>query len=978
MQSPPCGASPADEWMPVEFPPDGASLAAGISRRGTSYKTKINLSPNTFVGWNYFGKNLLTAISSLMHELFIFNGGGAKVVMQKNPVLVYPAVIDLSRDIPAEVINEVKETSPFHQHDNIFIFTTGGGGEEIPSEKFVLLRFSLNSERARDSFLWTTIESNELPEKFISWFAERVNNLFCKKFDVSRDSPLKTKLRIKSSKTRHGPSHEHASLEPQCDKSGSQLAMYLIRSVCSPGENALNDDPVSVASFLLDLIFSLTTNCYTNVPEPLQYYFKFLSECQNPSVFFMEFVGSNKNLLLYRDEENKFQRILSDDGETPRIGEFIAFGRNDRLYHEVLGAGAQVPITTVRSPPVQKRSQREELRPDKRTKADIAAMRQHFRDHYNAGGSSVDDTNFFNSDVIVDNNKDNDEISSITHPSSEGSGSNPNNASAATGTTTSNAPAVSTDPSVTAPATTASADTSSKASSAGTTTFNFNAPASTDTSTSPNAICGDDNADLSQQSQIAGNHFRLAQTLSSPFSSQWNDTNGAQIQEVYGDDNVYSSQQSHTGGNHFLFGQTFPSQPDDTNGAQIQEVFGDDNVYSSQQSHTGDNHFLPSQPGDTNGAQNQGGTRTQGVEEARRYPGYVWSLSSEQPNAHYSVQFGGKGGRKFLIQKRLQFPMKLANAPPGPRNANDDDDQPKEVVTLTKMDEFGHEVVTEVKVYSIPNNTLVGDASTWGHCRIFKFGDQYIIAPAFLCPSLILLLYTLFDPPKLADVRCPCKEECSQSIKTIDKRWLDAEGKHDCYEYTVHFSQRLCWRAQFAYVIDWGMYRLFVNTFAFYGPRLTLSFGSDELPPIPLSSRTKLSDWFSAPTNKELHNDNRKIDTTQCLVWYAGFVQKCVSNRPDDPAHKDLPQSLYLPFLKDGWYRHDFIQQNLGRVWRRRDDEGLPQTKEQWATAVVKSGVLKQKLETSINTTYHGDDAFTDVPNAGNAGNGLVELRTVK
>jgi hypothetical protein len=257
------------------------------------------------------------------------------------------------------------------------------------------------------------------------------------------------------------------------------------------------------------------------------------------------------------------------------------------------------------------------------------------------------------------------------------------------------------------------------------------------------------------------------------------------------------------------------------------------------------------------------------------------------------------------------------------KNANDDDDD-----------------VNVIPMYPIQNDSRVGDAK-FGKCNIFQFGAQYIIAPAFLCPSLAVLLYMLFEKPESSSSSCHCG--CGHDISDIDKRWLEAEGREvRCYQENEHFSRWICFRAQFAHVISFAMYRILANTIAIYGAPPEKFRFCTKMPPMPISKLCRLADVFDSNGAEVAEVSNA---SNACLGWYAGHVEKFAEARIRKGVH--LPRSLFLSFLADGWEDNEYIIKAKKIVWKN----GKPQAQ-----------VLKKPIKERCDE-YHGEDAYKVIEN---------------
>ena len=339
------------------------------------------------------------------------------------------------------------------------------------------------------------------------------------------------------------------------------------------------------------------------------------------------------------------------------------------------------------------------------------------------------------------------------------------------------------------------------------------------------------------------------------------------------------------------------------------------------------------------------------------YDAYIWDISNESDNAHFQVYTGGRGTSKNiknLVQKSVKAPHQL-KVTPNSSSTRASETRIQEIVTLKSNNMSGDSEEIRVEVYSISNDCLVKDAA-WGTYNTFQFGDQYIMAPSFLCASLVQLLYTMFTPPELDKVKCHCG--CERIITNNDELYLRIEGRMKnfaCFEKIPHFSLWLNFRAHHAYIIDWVGYRILANTFVRYGIQDKLPF-STLFPPMPIRPINSLTAFFK--DRKELHNDNRRCDTNHTLVWYAGFVRKSVALRPKKDGHVHLSENLVLPFLGEGWKDADFIANNLASVWKNGRGEGLPKDEDQWGKAVVTSNV---PIGEGCNKDYHGENAYRPI-----------------
>lgn len=343
------------------------------------------------------------------------------------------------------------------------------------------------------------------------------------------------------------------------------------------------------------------------------------------------------------------------------------------------------------------------------------------------------------------------------------------------------------------------------------------------------------------------------------------------------------------------------------------------------------------------------------------YDAYIWDISNESNNARFQVYTGGRGKSKSnlknLVQKSVKAPYQL-QVTTTTSSTRASETRIQQIVTLKSNNMSGDSEEIRVEVYSISNDCLVKDAA-WGTYNTFQFGDQYIMAPSFLCASLVQLLYTMFTPPEIDKVQCHCG--CERTITNNDEQWLRIEDRMKdivCFEKIPHFSQWLSYRGHYAYIIDWAGYRILANTFVRYGIQDKLAF-STLVPPMPFRPINNLSAFFK--DSKELHNDNRRCDTNHTLVWYAGFVRRSVALRPKNDGHMHLPENLVLPFLGEGWKDADFIANNLASVWKNGRGEGLPKDEDQWKKAVVNSREGNVPIGERCNKDYHGKNAYLPI-----------------
>ena len=298
---------------------------------------------------------------------------------------------------------------------------------------------------------------------------------------------------------------------------------------------------------------------------------------------------------------------------------------------------------------------------------------------------------------------------------------------------------------------------------------------------------------------------------------------------------------------------------------------------------------------------------TQSSDDSDASTTYVWEVVVEKKgadveNARYSAHLGGSS-RHFFVKVKRDFPFTMSV-----KKCSDGRCTYERTLCITGDSVDGGEEMVNMYSFAFSGS----NDYTFGAFNIFQFGDQYIIAPEFLCDSLACLLYAMFEKPVAQKHTCQCTK-CAgggeYEISFFDKRWLEAEEREEqCYKDLVHFSDRVCIRSQFAHFFRFVDYRILANTYSHHGRPNTKLKLCEKTPPISMDPYLKVSDHFDDKSLRdELQggSENLKNSTPFCLVWYAGFISKTTAKRKE--VHRELPRNLKLLFLADGWENNDYI-----------------------------------------------------------------------
>lgn len=902
-----------EEWIRPFFPPSNDPLSKITA---TPFPTDtMNLDLNGAVGeWGSFGIPLLNFLLSVMHELYrvkpthLIDSGFLK--KKKEHVAVCPFVINLTD--PNNKLGDILQDDSWH-HSNkcILIFSTGEGEKKlgIPGEQFLILEFALSETLGKDTTLSTTLDP--IPAGFMTWFEGKLVDII-PRFGTSL-SPQKSKMTLYKSNDKRTTRHIITNIIPDACKSIPAMAVSVITSVCR-GEHKDVKKVVEettaegMTAFLSNVIVEMS-QCYRNVPCPLSRYYQFLKEDASTGLLIMREIMSEplvptEVILLHHDRDKKLSYSVKEFGATLASTETpcIAFKGDYTLFYQVLEDGEQVP--TVHSPRVQAPPPQRDEKKKERKAVDLKSMAAMFkRDAGKRAKESI---------IVVPNPMGKDDSTSDI-----------------TGSIASR---------ISSPKATVSAIEKS--------------------GESHTMFYGSSYNEGGQDS-----HMLLGQ----PSSTQ----NGSQTQDADEGSQTHSNDVQN-GNDTYMFVES-PNDKDTST-----------NASSASSKDTSSAQELPKAVSYDDDAQNGNDTKmlvqstdskmpvesttdnavkasSNANASSASYDAYIWDISNESNNARFQVYTGGRGKSKsnvkHLVQKSVKAPYQL-QVMTTTSSTRASETRIQQIVTLKSNNMSGDSKEIRVKVYSISNDCLVKDAA-WGTYNTFQFGDQYIMAPSFLCASLVQLLYTMFTPPELDKVQCHCG--CKRTITKNDEQWLRIEDRMNdivCFEKIPHFSQWLSYRGHYAYIIDWGGYRILANTFVRYGIQDKLAF-STLVPPMPFRPINNLSAFFK--DSKELHNDNRRCDTNHTLVWYAGFVRKSVALRPKNDGHMHLPENLVLPFLGEGWKDADFIANNLASVWKIARGEGLPKDEDQWKNAVVFSREGNVPIGERCNKDYHGKNAYLPI-----------------
>ncbi len=925
--------STMDDWLCLITPPKGISKIYPTSR------TFQPIQIEEYTSFSGINTTIIGDLLGMLHQLVSFtlqhNRGDVGSLLVTKPPLVCPCIINLGQENPFDQFTFVRTELPQHQK-NIWVCSSTGAVVDV------VIEFALHN--THEFKIFTTVERGGGEEKkLLELVAEKMGEWIDNRFtlDKGKDKIVKKQSARSKGKPISECSFDHVDstlslikkvVTLVCNGDDIQVKQYL--QCLSSG---VDDKSVVKASWsFISHLCGVTSNDYDGVQR---FYFEWLS-CLGDNLESQSLVPCQTEhlLLLYKGGTSENIDCTSHCGN-----ECIIVNSNNRVYRDVLGCGSKINILERAPLPTTARQ---------------------------LGGPVC------LHDALLHQNQQKQPpmpMSEFVINTSSGAGENATTISDTLTWSTS----VSADQAV---ADGASANGLSASSSQHTDIAEFQQPSVASGSdgngtdecgpkdkvvdgiiggvgrpddSSETAAAGGNVASGPNDNVADGNIGGVARPDSSSEAADGDgneatgqNTSGggyASAPEVFedGTSSVHSQQT-----NISALGQEVRSQsPGDASnsGGDPKDNVADGNIggvarpNSSSEAADGDGNEASGQENNVDVYNDSASSTNQSSDDSDASTPYVWRVDvhkneADVENARYSAHLGGPK-RHFFSKVKRDFPFTVSV-----EQCSDGRDTYERTLCIRGDSVDGGE--EKVLMYSIDFSG--SNDYTFGAFNIFRFGDQYIIAPKFLCDSLAFLLYAMFEKPLASKHTCQCTACASgdaYEISFFDKRWLDAEERGEqCYNALEHFSERVSIRSQFAHFFRFVDYRVLANTYSRHGRPNTKLKLCEKAPPIPMEPHLKVSDYF---VNKSLRDElqggseNLKNSTDFCLGWYAGFILKEMARREE--VHRKLPRNLKLPFLGDGWENNDYITKARDFVW----EAGEGEAETDWAKRKVQKSATK-------------------------------------